>query len=194
MFENGEWATRIIGILSLVLFAHLWSTNLPFIGSIFRFPTLHVKMNGWLLAPTKNGTDQKVWTHGSVFFTCTLSITRQTFCYLQKKKETSQVGYFWVSLPETNILLMEEILHQLIWVVCTSILQGFLHPRWLFGISEPSTVAPDNWWFPRGLKSLRVFRNMFFSVPTWGLCFPRISHSGVGRLDILDVWPFPIWF
>ena len=46
MFENGEWATRIIGILSLVLFAHFWSTNLPFIGSIFRFPT---------------GTCQKTW-------------------------------------------------------------------------------------------------------------------------------------
>ena len=24
-------------------------------------------------------------------------------------------------------------------------LQGFIHPRWLFGISEPSTVVGSNW-------------------------------------------------
>ena len=38
------------------------------------------------------------------------------------------------------ILLMEEILHQLIG--CLSLfLHVSLHPRWLFGISEPSTVS-----------------------------------------------------
>ena len=38
------------------------------------------------------------------------------------------------------ILVMEEILHQLIG--CLSLFyMYFLHPRWLFGISEPSTVS-----------------------------------------------------
>ena len=38
------------------------------------------------------------------------------------------------------VLLMEEILHQLIGSL-SHYLQGFIHPRWLFGISEPSTVG-----------------------------------------------------
>ena len=39
--------------------------------------------------------------------------------------------------------LMEEILHQLIssLSVYTHYLQGFIHPKWLFGISSPSTVS-----------------------------------------------------
>ena len=37
------------------------------------------------------------------------------------------------------ILLMEEILHQFT-LRLYHYLQGFIHPRWLFGISEPSTV------------------------------------------------------
>ena len=42
------------------------------------------------------------------------------------------------------ILLMAEILHQLISSL-SHYLQGWVHPRWLFGISEPSTVVcPDN--------------------------------------------------
>ena len=40
-----------------------------------------------------------------------------------------------------SILLMEEILHQLRLVVFSHYLQMFLHPRWLFGISEPSTAS-----------------------------------------------------
>jgi len=39
-----------------------------------------------------------------------------------------------------KILLMEEILHQLIWRNY-HYLRGFMHLRWLFGISEPSTVV-----------------------------------------------------
>ena len=35
---------------------------------------------------------------------------------------------------------MEEILHQLIGSF-SHYLQGFIHPRWSFGISEPSTVS-----------------------------------------------------
>ena len=38
------------------------------------------------------------------------------------------------------VLLMEEILHLLIGRLC-HYLQGFVHPKWLFGISEPSTVG-----------------------------------------------------
>ena len=38
---------------------------------------------------------------------------------------------------------MAEILHQLIGSL-SHYLQGFIHPRWLFGISEPSTV----WFVP----------------------------------------------
>ena len=39
-----------------------------------------------------------------------------------------------------NILkmLMEGILHHLIFRV-SQYVRGFIHPRWLFGISEPST-------------------------------------------------------
>ena len=40
---------------------------------------------------------------------------------------------------------MEEILHQLIGSLSVShYLQGSMHPRWLFGISEPSTVSTKN--------------------------------------------------
>ena len=42
-----------------------------------------------------------------------------------------------------EILLMAEILHQLIGS-SPHYLQGFIHRRWLFGISEPSTVRDDN--------------------------------------------------
>ena len=35
---------------------------------------------------------------------------------------------------------MDKILHQLIGSL-SQYLQGFIHPRWLFGISEPSTEA-----------------------------------------------------
>ena len=31
--------------------------------------------------------------------------------------------------------------NQFIWRICHYIIQGFILPRWLFGISEPSTVA-----------------------------------------------------
>ena len=43
-------------------------------------------------------------------------------------------------IDEYFIRLVEEILHQLIWLI-SHYLQGFIHPRWLFGISEPSTVC-----------------------------------------------------
>ena len=46
------------------------------------------------------------------------------------------------SIPShTSILLMEEILHQLIWKTSHD-LQGFIHLRWC-RISEPSTVWMD---------------------------------------------------
>ena len=35
--------------------------------------------------------------------------------------------------------LMEEILHQLIWRI-SHYLQGFIHPRWLFGISSINSM------------------------------------------------------
>jgi len=44
----------------------------------------------------------------------------------------------------TPILLMEEILYQLRLVVLSRYLQGFIHSRWLFGISVASPVSPDH--------------------------------------------------
>ena len=44
---------------------------------------------------------------------------------------------------------MERILHQLIGSL-SHYLQGFVHPRWLFGISEPSTV----WFMKTGFSIL----------------------------------------
>ena len=41
---------------------------------------------------------------------------------------------------DSTLLLMEEILHQLKWRIY-HYLQGFVHVKWLFGISEPSTVS-----------------------------------------------------
>jgi len=47
------------------------------------------------------------------------------------------------TLPESNIPLMEELLHQSMGLI-SQYLQASIHPRWLlFGISEPSTVAPE---------------------------------------------------
>ena len=48
---------------------------------------------------------------------------------------------FFTPMP---ILLMEESLYQLRLVVLYHYLQGFIHPRWLFGISVASTVVPDH--------------------------------------------------
>ena len=39
----------------------------------------------------------------------------------------------------TILLLMEEILQQLIWRI-SYYLHGFMYPKWLLGISEPSTA------------------------------------------------------
>ena len=44
------------------------------------------------------------------------------------------------NIPTFLLLLMAEILHQLMGSL-SHCLQGFIHPRWLFGISEPSTVS-----------------------------------------------------
>ena len=60
------------------------------------------------------------------------------------------------TLPETNILLMAEILHQLLGSL-SDYLQGFIHPRWVFGISSINIFAPETW---MGLED--------FLVSFWG--------------------------
>ena len=48
------------------------------------------------------------------------------------------------------ILLMKEILHQLTGGL-SHYLRGFIHPRWLLGISDPSTVwVSFDWDFQAG--------------------------------------------
>ena len=42
--------------------------------------------------------------------------------------------------PKMRIQLMEEILHQLIGSL-VHYLQGFIHPRWLFGISSINSIS-----------------------------------------------------
>ena len=50
------------------------------------------------------------------------------------------VQYMHRKSQNPEILLMAEILHHLGWRL-SHYLQGSIHPRWLFGISEPSTVC-----------------------------------------------------
>ena len=74
------------------------------------------------------------------------------------------------------MLLMEEILHQLIDSFSHD-LQGFIHPRWLFGISEPSTVwlwayvsSPPN--YQCGVETLPP---AISDLPHWKI--PRLHGS-----------------
>ena len=56
---------------------------------------------------------------------------------------------------------MKEILHQLVDSL-SHYLQGSIHPRWLFGISEPSTVSLAFTQFVR-VKLTKVYQ--FLSMP-----------------------------
>ena len=60
------------------------------------------------------------------------------------------------------ILLMEEILHQLI-CSFSHYLQGFTHPRWLFGISEPSTAISSL----SGYLTTRHLYSIFTKIPNF---------------------------
>ena len=78
-----------------------------------------------------------------------IQFPRQTLSDYTPK--TALLAFRHVLLLNTAVLLMEEILHQLVGSLshCS---QGFIHPRWLFGISEPSTVARK----PNQLTSLNT--------------------------------------
>ena len=64
--------------------------------------------------------------------------------------------YFFIKNGYKNIwiLLMEEILHQFEVGTLSRYLQGFIDSRWLFGISEPSTVSFIII-FPQGLITIK---------------------------------------
>ena len=55
-------------------------------------------------------------------------------------KSWKQRCFIVFSISCRIILFMEELLNQLIGGL-SHYLQGFIHPSWLFGISEPSTVS-----------------------------------------------------
>ena len=67
-----------------------------------------------------------------------------------------------------DFLLMEEILHQLIWQIF-HYLQGCTHVGWLFGISEPSTVC-----LPKG--TVRV-RQVSITTTTFNGIFQHTSGT-----------------
>ena len=62
---------------------------------------------------------------------------------------------------------MEEILHQLIGSI-SNCLQGFLHPRWLFGISAINSIMCPN------LDGLPVFLSLR-SLTNWPMAHPTIT-------------------
>ena len=77
----------------------------------------------------------------------------------------------------STILLMEEILHQLIWKI-SHYLHGFIHPRWC-RISEPSTVP-----------NLLRFRGR--TGGQRGSSIPRTSTAkSPGPYSYGNIWVFP---
>ena len=81
---------------------------------------------------------------------------------------------------EMVLLLMEEILlHQLRLVVYPVIYKVFLHPNWLFGISEPSTVSQ-----PLGLLKVQVqVYRLDMTLPTWASAVaPYFLHFACQRI------------
>ena len=82
--------------------------------------------------------------------------------------EVPMLSNHWIS-----ILLMEEILQQLIGSL-SQYLQRFVHPRWLFGISEPSTVLHLQ-------HPLQLFHI--------GFCLPiDLEHDHTGGFGKSSIW------
>ena len=132
----------------------LWS-------SVISDPVTLVSID-WSQSPTKH-VNVILWMF-------TLSCKGMTASYGEKKTARFSTGWFpWVfNGPRaliTLLMLQEsgEPANQFIWRICHYIIQGFILPRWLFGISEPSTVASGcytwswKWWYPQGPLSKNVF-------------------------------------
>ncbi len=93
----------------------------------------------------------------------------EIFSELQRSKNCSKL----TTLPETNILLMEEILHQLLRSLYRY-LQGFIHPRWC-RISSINSSSPWKWIVGR------LFLPSFWC--NLGLIFRDCSNSGAVWID-----------
>ena len=78
----------------------------------------------------------------------------------------------------TVLLLMEEILQQLIGSLF-HYFQGFIHPRWLFGISEPSTVGA-----PFFLPGPMVLRDLDLSIHG-GETILLLGDHGSGKSSLI---------
>ena len=78
---------------------------------------------------------------------------------------------------------MEDILHQLIWRI-SHVMESFINDRWLFGISEPSTVSQTNYFTaPATNKKVMIWLSNarhFFKVD-WKTT-PRIVLSASAAL------------
>ena len=74
----------------------------------------------------------------------------------------------WVLAWLLEILLMEEVLHQLIWQI-SHYWRGFLHPRWC-RISSNSiiriTINESVEWNAIGVWALRIFQSKVYKTPT----------------------------
>ena len=60
---------------------------------------------------------------------------------LNQKWDSSSYPDPKVLAGKVQLMVQKSGDHQLRLVVLSHYLQGFIHPRWLFGISEPSTVS-----------------------------------------------------
>ena len=81
------------------------------------------------------------------------------------------------------ILLMEEILHQLI-CSFSHYLQGFTHPRWLFGISEPSTAISSL----SGYLTTRHLYSIFTKIPNFYNQLHTTTLSPPMNFQKLSLW------
>ena len=98
------------------------------------------------------------------------------------RKEHSN-SYIYSDMFQQYIPLMEEILHQLRLVVSPNFSQGFIHPRWLFLISEPLTAAilifrRRTYLMYSGFYSRQHSvgsRHRWYQAAGSKYCFPRVS-------------------
>ena len=121
----------------------------------------------------------KSWFHQ--FFICRLWTTSTQKVSLARNIVSMkiQVGEIWWNRPRIFCfdLLMEEILHQLIGSL-SNYLQVFLHPRWVFSISAPSTAVT---WIPNPEVGVMRYTYGDKMKVEW-LC------KEAGIFDVSEVW------
>ena len=91
------------------------------------------------------------------------------------------LGLFWESLVTSDvILLMEEILHQLIESL-SHYLEGFIHPRWLFGISSINRRL-SSLFLPR--RTCHICSSWTWLATSWPSCHSFMINSKRFTADV----------